>query len=479
VVAAALSLAAAAEPTQNTGAAARATAVRVIVPGQPGAAIGAVSAPPDAVAFGDGFAYPADGTIVRTGSVTASVSTVAEATATARASTDVTSIVLFNGEITVDSVAVRAKAAASPTAAAGDFSGSTLTNLVALGGALTPGPNARFPLADWGYLVTLEQASVPGEPEGGRSHADSISGLVVRLTADHGGLPAGSEILVGYAQTTAEAKAPPPAVTVAKPTPSPKPSEGPKVLQPITKLPPRKKAPDPERRPPGLSPVQAPPDVDAKLTPGRYVFPVYGASGYGDTYGAPRATVTWHHGIDIFAPLGAPLLAVTDGIVYSVGWNDIGGNRLWLRDTRGNEYYYAHLSAFSPLAVNGAIVRAGDVLGFVGQTGDAEGTPYHLHFEIHPRELLHMGYDGVINPYPYLNAWQRVADLRFPAFANGFVPRVSAVGNAPQPGAILLHASDISTASGLDPGALEAALGSPAPAGAETPTYRTPSRSGR
>jgi murein DD-endopeptidase MepM/ murein hydrolase activator NlpD len=223
--------------------------------------------------------------------------------------------------------------------------------------------------------------------------------------------------------------------------------------------PPAKQAPDPER--PlfgGQAPVKRPPKVTARLTPGRYVFPVYGPSSYADTYGAPRATVAWHHGIDIFAPLGAPVLAVTDGVVYSVGWNDIGGNRLWLRDRRGNEYYYAHLSAFSPLAVNGALVRAGDVLAFIGDTGDAEGTPFHLHFEIHPRQLLHLGYDGVINAYPYLNAWRRVLDLRFPAFANGYAPRVSVAANVPQPGAILLHVSDISTASGLEPGSLRAAL---------------------
>jgi murein DD-endopeptidase MepM/ murein hydrolase activator NlpD len=458
VLAAALSLGAAAEPAQSTGASARATAVRVTAPGQSGASTASVAAPPDAVAFGDGFAYPADGSIVRTGAVTASSSTVAGATATARASADATTVVLFNGEITADAVAARAKATATPKEGSGDFAGSTVTNLVALGTPVTAAPNGRFPLADWGYIVTLEQASVPGTPENGASHADSISALAVRLTADHGGLPAGSEILVGYTQATAEAREPAPsAVTVT--TPNPSKSPGPKVIQPIVRTPPAKAAPDPVRPTfGGHAPVKTPPKVEVKLTPGRYVFPVYGSAGYGDTFGAPRADVSWHHGIDIFAPLGAPLLAVSDGIVYSVGWNDIGGNRLWLRDTRGNEYYYAHLSAFSPLAVNGAIVRAGDVLGFVGTTGDAEGTPPHLHFEIHPRQLLHMGYDGVVNAYPYLTAWQRVTDLRFPAFANGFAPRVSAIGNVPQAGAILLHATDISTASGLDPGSLEAVM---------------------
>src|SRR6266542_1927319 len=105
------------------------------------------------------------------------------------------------------------------------------------------------------------------------------------------------------------------------------------------------------------------------------------------------------------APLGAPVLAVADGTVYSVGAIPIGGNRFWLRDLAGNEFYYAHLSAFAPAAVNGARVSAGDVIGFVGNTGDAENTPYHLHFEIHPASMLVQGEDGVIDPTPYLDGW--------------------------------------------------------------------------
>lgn len=459
-LAAAGTFGAAAESSESTGASARATAIRVSVPGQAGAATGSVSAPPDAVAFGDGFAYPADGSIVRAGALTAGASAVIDATATSRSSSEVSSISIFNGEITADAVSVRAKASASPDAASGDVAGSSVVNVIALGSPIAATPNARYPLADWGYVVTLEQAVVPGGTEGGQGHSASVAGLIVRLTADHGGLPAGTEILVGYAQASAEAKAAaaPPVVVTTPKAPRPAPSTEPTTTTPTVTTPPTKKAPDPVR--PvfgGTAPVvKRPPKVSVRLTPGRYVFPVYGPSSYADTYGAPRATVAWHHGIDVFAPLGAPLLAVTDGTVYSVGWNDIGGNRLWLRNRRGDEFYYAHLSAFSPLAVNGAIVRAGDVLGFVGTSGDAEGTPPHLHFEVHPRQLLRLGYDGVINPMQYLNAWRRVEDLRFPAFANGFAPRVSAASSVPRAGAILLQVSDISTASGLDPGSLAA-----------------------
>jgi hypothetical protein len=200
--------------------------------------------------------------------------------------------------------------------------------------------------------------------------------------------------------------------------------------------------------------------VTPKLTGGRYVFPVYGPSSYTDTFGAPRADVAWHHGDDIFAPLGAPVLAVADGIVFSVGWNHLGGYRLWLRDPGGNEFYYAHLSAYSPAAVNGRPVSAGTVLGFVGNTGDAVGTPYHLHFEVHPKLLLPLGYDGAVDPTSYLDAWRHLQDVRFTPV--GWAPPRGkpkrGAKPAPSPGAILLQATDISTASGLVPGSIERVL---------------------
>ena len=82
--------------------------------------------------------------------------------------------------------------------------------------------------------------------------------------------------------------------------------------------------------------------------------------------------------------------------------------------------------------------------------GDAETTPYHLHFEIHPVGLLFMGYDGAVNPYPYLMAWKRLEDVEFAQVA-GWAPPVSPTSSTPKPGAILLSSSDISTADGLDP----------------------------
>ena len=260
--------------------------------------------------------------------------------------------------------------------------------------------------------MLLGQTTTQG-PASSPSWRGTVTALVVHLDADHGGLLAGTEIRIGFAD--AYARPPAPIETTTSTTTSISTPEPP---APKRAAPPRSKgsardsggvrAADarrsmPKRFRPGPA-IVAPPDVTPKLTAERYVFPVYGPSGYGDTFGAPRGDVSggWHHGDDLFAPLGAPILAVADGTVFSVGWNDVGGYRLWLRDEAGNEFYYAHLSAYTTLAVDGRQFEAGDVLGFVGNTGDAEGTPFHLHFEIHPVAMLFLGYDGAVDPTKYL-----------------------------------------------------------------------------
>ena len=341
------------------------------------------------------FAYPADGASARTGAESSSVSARGS---TAHAVTDVLAVSLLNGEITADSVAGRAKA----SAAGADVNGSGVTNLVVLGQPVAATANGRVPLADWGYLVTLEQVAEAPVTEDTRNARAAVTGLRVVLTADHGGLPAGAEILVGHAEAAAATPvapaAPPGGTNPTKPVQKPGRPTG---------VPPKKAKPLPKPPEAGLgrpgSAFRLPPtDVSAPLSPAGYVFPVYGPSSFTDTFRSARAGVGWHHGEDIFAPLGAPLLAVADGTIFSVGWNDLGGYRLWLRDRQGNQFYYAHLSAFSPLAVDGNEVKAGAVIGFVGNTGDAQTTPYHLHFEIHPVGLLPMGYDGVVNALPVL-----------------------------------------------------------------------------
>lgn len=119
-----------------------------------------------------------------------------------------------------------------------------------------------------------------------------------------------------------------------------------------------------------------------------------------DSYGFPRMPGTpdehWHEGIDLFAPAGTPLLAAERGVILRISTGRLGGLTFWLRGESGADWYYAHLDAYVPGLAQGQVVEAGQVLGFVGNTGNAVGTPPHLHMEIHP------GGGGPINPYPLL-----------------------------------------------------------------------------
>jgi murein DD-endopeptidase MepM/ murein hydrolase activator NlpD len=436
---------------------ASASGVTVVVPGAGGASAGAAKAPPAAGAVTGSLAYPADGSAVQAPSITVSATTTTGARATGTASADVSSLSLFAGEVTVENVAARAKAWVTGQRAAGDVSTSTVQGLVVLGQAVEATPGGSVALGDWGQASVLSQSTDYHVRAGRHGLTTSVVALRISLTKEHGGLPAGSEILIGQAEATAEP--PPPDPTTARPR---RQSE---TVTPRTTTVPRRQTTtkrEPGRSRPTLPLIRRqPPAITPPLTAGGYVFPVYGTTSWGDTFGAPRAApVGWHHGVDIFAPLGAPLLAVANGTLFSVGWNDIGGYRLWLRDAEGNEFYYAHLSAFSTLALEGAQVKAGDVIGFNGSTGDAEGTPYHLHFEIHPVSMKWQGYDGAVNPTKYLLAWEKLEDVPIVGVA-GWAPPIAPASRAPKPGAILLQMTDISSASGLDPGSLRQVLRAP------------------
>jgi Peptidase family M23 len=422
----------------------------VVVPNGAGAASTSVSAPPSAVGFASGFSYPSDGSVLTTGPISVSASTNVATNARSIASSSVSSLSLFGGEVTASSVTGHANASTSGQSATGSLAGAAVNGLTVGGVAQGASANGRVALADWGYAITLEQAEVRSPAGKTKSYRGYVTGLDIHLTADHGGLPAGSEILVGYAESWAQAGTPPPVVPPAPGKTTTK-KKTTKAKPPAPQTSTQQNLGPAFRIPFGLQP---------QLTAGGYVFPVYGPHSFVDTFGAFRGDVPgdWHHGDDIFASLGAPVLACADGTVFSVGWNNVGGNRLWLRDGQGNEFYYAHLSAYSPAAKNGNRVKAGEVIGFVGNTGDAEGTPYHLHFEVHPVAYLALGYDGAVDPTPYLQAWQHQKDLYLAQVA-GYLGGVA--GAAPKPGAILLQASDISQANGLDPSSLRRAFFTP------------------
>ena len=436
----------------QAGATASAYGIKVVVPNGAGSGSSSVSAPPNAVGFAGGFSYPSDGSVVTTGPISVSASTNVGTNARSIASSSVSSLSLFGGEVTASNITGHANASTSGQSATGSLAGSAVNGLTAGGAAQGAGANGRVSLGDWGYAITLEQAEVRSPAGKTGSYRGYVTGLDIHVTADHGGLPAGSEILVGYAESWAQAGTPPPVLP---------PAPGKATAKKKPKTPVKAPAPKTGQLQNLPSSIHIPFGLQPQLTAGGYVFPVYGpGANFTDTFGAFRGDVpgNWHHGDDIFAPLGAPVLACADGTVFSVGWNNVGGNRLWLRDGQGNEFYYAHLSAYSPAAKNGNHVKAGEVIGFVGNTGDAEGTPYHLHFEVHPVAYLSLGYDGAVDPTPYLEAWQHQQDLYLAQVA-GYLGGVA--GTAPKPGAILLQANDISQANGLDPASLKRAFFTP------------------
>jgi murein DD-endopeptidase MepM/ murein hydrolase activator NlpD len=126
------------------------------------------------------------------------------------------------------------------------------------------------------------------------------------------------------------------------------------------------------------------------IVTGAFVCPVQGAVAFSDTWGAPRSGGRAHQGVDMLAARGTPTVAPVDGTVTHRG-NSLGGLSWHLNGDDGNYYYGTHLSAY---ANEGAgHVLAGTVIGYVGDTGNAKGTP-HLHFEIHP----HHG--AAVNPTP-------------------------------------------------------------------------------
>ena len=224
--------------------------------------------------------------------------------------------------------------------------------------------------------------------------------LKLTLTRPAHGFPAGTTVKVARVMATASDGADPAATPTATPTPSPtatpKPGSNGKH---------KGKAKPAERRKPPKAERRRAPQVADRLTAKRFAFPVYGKATIGGPFGAFRADTGAHQGNDVFAPFGAPVLAVTDGVLFKVGTRIVPGNRLWLRSKAGDEFFYAHLSAFAPIAENGREVKSGDVLGFTGNTGDAEKTPPHVHFEIHP------GGGPAIDPHPFLVAWRDRKDV--------------------------------------------------------------------
>lgn len=114
-----------------------------------------------------------------------------------------------------------------------------------------------------------------------------------------------------------------------------------------------------------------------------------------NTWHAPRGANRLHEGQDIFAPRGTPAYSATRGYIYNIGQNGLGGQTVSVIGAGGRVYYYAHFDSYAPGISEGDYVTPQTVLGYVGTTGNAKGTPPHLHFGVYTPS-------GAINPLPLL-----------------------------------------------------------------------------
>ncbi len=144
------------------------------------------------------------------------------------------------------------------------------------------------------------------------------------------------------------------------------------------------------RAPVRATPARATPQV---LGSGRWICPVQGPRAFTNDWGAPRSGGRRHMGNDILSPRGTPVVAPVSGTVTHRNVR-LGGLSFYLRGDDGITYFGTHLSAYGA----GGRVSAGTVIGYVGDTGNARGTP-HLHFEMHP------GGGSPVNPYPTLRQY--------------------------------------------------------------------------
>jgi peptidoglycan LD-endopeptidase LytH len=130
------------------------------------------------------------------------------------------------------------------------------------------------------------------------------------------------------------------------------------------------------------------------------VFPVDGPHSYSNTWGAARSGGRTHKGTDIMAPEGTAVVACVSGTITRTNPSDtgLGGITIWLRGKNGTSYYYAHLEGIAGGIHAGVSVKIGQLLGWVGDTGNAAGGAYHLHFGLYPSG------GAAANPYATLRA---------------------------------------------------------------------------
>ena len=145
----------------------------------------------------------------------------------------------------------------------------------------------------------------------------------------------------------------------------------------------------------GVTTTTAPPaEPPPPPSSGGQTCPVNGAVAFTDTWGAPRSGGRTHQGVDMIAARGTPLVAIEAGTVSRISTSSLGGLTLWIAGSSGDTFYYAHLDGYASGISSGQSVSAGTLVGYVGNTGNAQYTVPHLHFEWHP------GGGSAVNPTP-------------------------------------------------------------------------------
>jgi murein DD-endopeptidase MepM/ murein hydrolase activator NlpD len=318
-----------------------------------------------------------------------------------KATVTASNISLLDGAVTVGSLTVTATATAGGGAASVNIGNSAISELE-IQGVAPASSQGSIPVPGVGTLTIFPMHSTTGSG----SASAQLAGLQLQVTSDTAAVPQGTVIYVGSVSVRADL-ATLDALT-GTPTPSPTPTRTPTPTPTSTRT--AHPSPAPTANPtvypsstwPTYSPMPAPatPPVDVLARFPGAVFPVVGTYTYTDTFGAARPDVAGgHQGADIFAAYGSPVVAVQNGVV-TMSTYGIGGNNLHLANSQGDYFYYAHLSRFATGLQQGEHVLAGQTLGYVGTTGDAQGTPPHLHFEIHPNG------GPAVDPTPYLDAWR-------------------------------------------------------------------------
>ncbi len=143
-------------------------------------------------------------------------------------------------------------------------------------------------------------------------------------------------------------------------------------------------------------------------------FPVAGPAVWSDDWHAPRSGGRLHQGLDIFAPAGTPIVAAADGVISQKATSSMCGLGIEITDASGIQYYHCHLSAFEAGVELGTAVKMGQVIGYIGNTGNAISTPPHVHFEFQPGGIPQP-------PMPQVDSWVELAERRALALVQSIV----------------------------------------------------------